>query len=169
MSGKILQVNISAGGIPKRPILRGLLGSAGFEGDFFAHPKIHGGRNQAVLLISLETIEQLQHAGYPVYPGALGENLTTIGIDCKLWRAGQQFHVGSARIELTKPRAPCRTLDRYGARAGGLPIQQFIFDSGVKRGDTSSDKWGRSGFYARVTHPGEIACEDAIILESELS
>ena len=169
MSGKIFQVNISSGGVPKRAILLGKLERAGFEGDCFLHPKIHGGPDQAVLLIAFETVQELIQQGFPVFPGALGENLTTSGLEPRLWRPGQQFHVGSARIELTKPRAPCRTLDRYGVSSTGVTIQKSIFDSKVKSGDTSADRWGKSGFYARVTQPGDVAAGDSIVLESELA
>ncbi len=169
MSGKILQVNLSNGGVPKRAVLLGNLKRQGFIGDRFAHPRFHGGADQAVLLISSELIEQLAALGYPVYPGALGENLTTIGLDHRQWRAGQQFHAGSARIELTKPRVPCRTLDLYGKGYNGIPIQSYIYEAKVKRGDASADSWGRSGFYARVIQPGAIVAGDAITLESELA
>ena len=161
--GNILQVNISGGGVPKRPILLGKLSVRGFAGDRFAHPNIHGGPNQAVLLIADETIQHLIHLGFPVYRGALGENLTTSGISPNGWRAGQTFRVGSAKIELTWPRQPCPTLDRYGS------IQKEIYDLAVKRGDHSSDKWGRSGFYARVLRPGEVVAGDPIVLESEMA
>jgi len=169
MSGKILQVNVSLGGVPKRPILSGKLSRTGFAGDTFAHPRIHGGPQQAVLLLANEVIEELAQLGYPVYPGALGENLTTSGLPSRYWRAGQQFHVGSARVELTKPRAPCLTLNVYGFGNAGLPIQKVIYDAGVKRGDPSSDCWGKSGFYARVIQEGEITANDPIVLESELA
>ncbi len=167
--GKILQVNISGGGIPKRPILLGQLGIGGFAGDRFAHPNIHGGPDQAVLLIADETIQHLTSLGFSIYPGALGENLTTSGLSPRSWRQGQTFRVGSAKIELTWPRQPCRTLDRYGASKYGVSIQKEIYDSGVKRGKHSSDKWGSSGFYAKVVQSGEVVAGDPIVLESELA
>ena len=46
-----------------------------------AHPDIHGGPRQAVLLIDADTVDELVARGYPVGYGALGENLTTSGID----------------------------------------------------------------------------------------
>ncbi len=163
-----MQVNLSRGGVPKRPISLGKLGLSGFEGDAFQHPKIHGGLDQALLLITIETIEELRSLGYPVFPGALGENLTTSGLDRRMLRAGQQFHVGSARIELTKLRIPCRTLDRYNSTAAGIPIQKYIFEAKRKSGNPSAESWGRSGFYARVTQPGDVAPGDSIVLESQL-
>ena len=164
-----MQVNLSNGGLPKFPILLGKLVVSGLEGDRFAHPAIHGGLDQAILLIASEVIGYLKGLGYPVFAGALGENLTTLGCDPKSWRAGQRFRVGSARIELTKLRVPCRSLDRFGSGNEGIAIQKCIYDSRLKRGDTSADSWGRSGFYARVIQPGDVAAGDPIILESELA
>ena len=168
MTGIVLQVNLSAGGVPKRPVPLGTLSKTGFHNDAFAHPQIHGGLYQAVLLIANETIKELVALGYPVYPGALGENLTTSGLNPKQWRIGQQFRVGSARIELTKPRAPCRTLDIYGLGRNGIPIQKMIYNSQVKHGDPSSDYWGLSGFYARILQPGEVMPGSPVALESAL-
>lgn len=168
MTGIVLQVNLSAGGLPKRPVLLATLAKTGFQNDAFAHPRIHGGPDQAVLLIANETIEELVALQYPIYPGALGENLTTSGLNPKQWRIGQQFRVGSARIELTKPRAPCRALNIYGSGRNGIPIQRMIYDLKVKRGDHTSNYWGHSGFYARVLQPGEVMPGSVITLESEL-
>lgn len=159
MQGTIIQVNVSMGGVPKRAIPSAPATPLGLAGDAHAHPHIHGGPRQALLLIAAEVIEELAREGFPVYPGALGENLTVQGIDFRQLRAGQRFRAGSALIELTKVRAPCRTLDVYGAA-----IKETIYDPCVKAGDPSSEKWGRSGFYAAVVEPGPIAAGDAIRL-----
>ena len=81
MTGTIIQINISRGGVPKRPIPEGVITPLGLEGDLCAHPEIHGGPRQAVLLIAAETVDELIARGYPLYYGALGENLTTRGLD----------------------------------------------------------------------------------------
>jgi MOSC domain-containing protein YiiM len=164
MTGQIIQINISPGGLPKRPILEGLIKHGGIEGDSWAHPRIHGGPNQAVLIIASEVIDKLKAKGYPVYPGALGENLTTEGLDPALWRAGQQYRVGEAVIELTKVRAPCNSLNVYGPS-----IKDEIYDSVVKAKDPSSLRWALSGFYAKVVRPGLIFPGNVIALLSELA
>ena len=164
MTGRIIQINISRGGIPKRPVAEGNLTAAGVEGDSWAHPNIHGGPLQAVLLIASEAIEALLAKGYLVYPGALGENLTTEGMDPAAWRAGQQYRVGEALIELTKPRAPCNTLNVYGPA-----IQEEIYDSLVKARDPSSPRWALSGFYAKVVRPGLVFPGNTISRVSELA
>jgi MOSC domain-containing protein YiiM len=151
MTGTILQINISPGGLPKRPIAEGNLAPRGFDGDSWAHPKYHGGPNQAVLLIASEVIESLRAKGFPIYPGALGENLTTAGLDHADWHAGQQYRVGEAIIELTKLREPCNTLNVYGPA--------------IKK----EMKGSIAGYYARVIRPGLIFPGNPISLISALA
>ncbi len=169
MSGRIVQVSVSQGGIPKRAVGEALCEARGLSGDIWAHPGVHGGPQQAVLLIAGEAIEQLAERGFAVYPGALGENLTTEGLDRRNWRAGQQYRVGGAIIEFTKLREPCATLNVFGRDRDGIPMQKAIYDSAVKLGDISSDLWAMSGFYARVLKHGVVRPGDGITLESDMA
>lgn len=164
MTGRILSINISPGGLPKRPVAAANLTPAGLEGDSWAHPRIHGGPEKAVLLLASETIEELARRGYPVYPGALGENLTTEGLDRRQLRIGQQLRAGGAWLEISKVRSPCANLDVYGAA-----IKQEIYDQQVKAGDPSSPRWGMSGFYARVIRPGVVHTDDIISVVATLA
>ena len=118
---------------------------------------------KALLLITSEGIDELVAQGYPLFPGALGENLTTVGLDRRQLRAGQRFLAGQVFLELTKRRAPCATLDVYGRG-----IQRAIFDPQVKAGDPSSPRWGLSGFYARVLQSGTIRQNDIIALVDQV-
>jgi len=163
VTGSIVALNISRGGVPKRPIDEGFLSPLGIEGDMHAHPQIHGGPRRAVLLICSEVIDELAAKGYPIYYGALGENLTVRGIDHRQLRSGQRFRVGQAVIELTKVRAPCSTLDVYGPA-----IKSEIYDPEVKAGNTASPKWARSGFYAAVVETGVIRRDDIIALVDQV-
>ena len=72
VTGSIVQINISPGGIPKRPIAEAEVTPEGIRGDSWAHPQIHGGPNQALLLITSEGIGQLIAQGYPLFPGRAG-------------------------------------------------------------------------------------------------
>jgi len=161
MTGTIVQINVSLGGIPKRPIASGMITARGLAGDACAHPQIHGGPAQAVLLLASETIEELIGRGYPLFYGALGENLTTRGLDRRQLRIGQQLRAGAALLELTKVRGPCGQLDIYGPA-----IQREIYDQKVRAGDPSSPRWGMSGFYARVLQPGAVRPDDIISIEA---
>ena len=156
MTGTVLQVNVSQGGIPKREIPAGALTAAGITGDAWRY-RFHGGPKQAVLLITLEGIQELVARGFPLYPGALGENLTTQGLDRRALRFGQRLRVGGATIELTKMRQPCATLDVYGPG-----IQTAMYDARVVKGDHTSPLWGLSGFYASVVEPGTVRPGDPV-------
>jgi MOSC domain-containing protein YiiM len=147
--------------MPNLPVLEGILGVEGFAGDGWNNRKLHGGPLQAVLLVAMETLDHLRAEGFPVFPGAIGENITTQGIPFAALRPGMRFQVGEAVIELTKIRTPCAKLDVFGPG-----IQQQVHDAQVKRGDTSSPCWGRSGFYAKVLHPGVVRALDPITLLS---
>jgi MOSC domain-containing protein YiiM len=164
MPASLLQINVSRGGIPKRAIAEGDVTPLGVAGDSHAHPHIHGGPLQAILLITSEGIEELTAEGFPLFYGALGENLTTRGLDRRVLRAGQSWRIGQVIVELTKPRGPCDALSVYGAG-----IQKAVYDAQVKAGDPSSPRWGLSGFNASVLQPGPIRIGDPITLLSELA
>jgi MOSC domain-containing protein YiiM len=163
-AGTILQVNTSPGGLPKRPIEEGFIGPLGIEGDVHAHPQIHGGPQQAILIIASETVDELKARGYPLFYGAMGENLTTRGLDIRDIRVGDQIRVGGALLEITKPRGPCTALDVYGDT-----LKAVVYDAKVKARDHSSPCWGLSGFYASVVEPGPVRVGDAIRVVAKLA
>jgi MOSC domain-containing protein YiiM len=163
MEGTIVQVNISPGGLPKRAIGEGWITPLGIEGDLHAHPHVHGGPRKAILLIASEVVEALTARGYPLFPGAMGENLTMRGIDIRQIRVGDEFRAGGAVLEITQPRGPCTALDVYGSS-----LRQEIYDGKVKQGDFTSAYWGMSGFYTSVVTPGPVRAGDAISLVSKL-
>jgi MOSC domain-containing protein YiiM len=158
VTGTVVQVSVSQGGVPKLAIPSGELTEIGIAGDAWRYP-FHGGRRQAILLVTIEGIDELVSRGFPVFPGALGENLTTRGLDRRQLRMGQRIRVGEAEIELTRMRAPCATLDVYGSG-----IQAAIYDARVRAGDPESQRWGLSGFYASVVQPGIVRAGDSIAL-----
>jgi MOSC domain-containing protein YiiM len=114
---------------------------------------------KAILLITIEGIDELVSQGFPIFAGALGENLTTRGLDRRALRLRQRLAVGSAVIELTTIRTPCATLDVYGTG-----IQAAMYDARVQKGDPESPLWGLSGFYASVVQTGTVRPGDAIVL-----
>ncbi len=161
MSGSIIQISISRGGLPKFAVAEGRLDFLGIEGDLHAHPQIHGGPEQAVLLITQEGLEELIGRGYPLYAGAMGENLTTRGLDRRYLRIGQQLRAGSALIEITKLRGPCSALDVYGER-----LKSEVYGKTKHEG---AAWWGLSGFYARVLEPGRVRTNDIIEIVATLA
>ncbi len=164
MSGAVLQINISPGGLPKRPVDRARVTPFGIEGDSCAHPAVHGGPRKAILLVASEMVAELIEAGYPLYYGALGENITMSGIDPKWMRAGQRYRIGQVLIELTTLRGPCDALNVFGKS-----LRFEITDAAAKAGDFHSPKWARGGFYAAVLETGEICTGDPITLIEQLA
>lgn len=158
MTGTIVQVSVSAGGVPKHAVGEATLATNGIVGDAWRYP-FHGGPKRAILLITAEGIDALAALGFPVYFGALGENLTTRGLDRLALRLGQRFRAGPAIVELTQVRLPCDTLTVYGTG-----IQAAMFDARAQAGDTASPVWGMSGFYASVIEPGVLRPGDPIAL-----
>jgi len=164
MQGTIVQINLSPGGLPKRPVRGGLITPLGLEGDAHAHPTIHGGPRKAILLIASEVVDELTARGYPLFYGALGENLTTRGLRVRDLRPGDQLRAGGALLEITQPRGPCTALQIYGES-----LKEEIYDVRVKALDAASPHWGMSGFYARVLSPGPVRIDDIISLEATLA
>lgn len=164
LQGTIVQINTSLGGLPKRAISGCLITPLGIEGDGHAHPAIHGGPSKAVLLIASEVVDDLKAKGYPVFYGALGENLTTRGIRIRDLRIGDQIRAGGALLEITQPRGPCSALHIYGES-----IKAEIYDEAVRAGDPTSPLWGMSGFYASVLSPGPVGTDDIITVVATLA
>lgn len=163
MRASVLQLNVSNGGVPKHPIAEGQITATGLIGDRQAHPQFHGGPRQALLLITNEGLEELKRDGFALYPGALGENVTTQGLDRRTVRLGQRYRLGNVIVEITKMRRPCDQLNPYGEGS----IQSAIFDKDVKAGNTESPRWGLAGFYASVIQPGTLRTGDPITLLEE--
>jgi MOSC domain-containing protein YiiM len=154
MQGLVLHVNLSPGGLPKRPVPEAFLTPLGFEGDAVAHPGLHGGPDKAVLLAAAETVDELAARGIPLFYGALGENLTTRGLDRSALRAGMRIGAGRAVVELTRPRTACSALDIYSPR-----LREAVFRKEARPGEPD---WAMAGFYASVVEPGWVRAGDII-------
>lgn len=164
MSGQIQQVSISRGGVPKLPVLEGHVEPLGIAGDVQRNRKYHGGPRQALLWVTAEGLDEIKVAGFAVYPGALGENVTTTGIDRRTVRLGQRWRMGEIEVEVTKMREPCYQLDPYGTG-----IQKHLYDAQVKAGDATSPRWGLAGFYLAVVKTGVIRSGDPVLLLTDVA
>lgn len=161
--GTVVQVSLGPGGLPNQPVAEATLTKVGLEGDQFRYTNLHGLPDQAVLILTCEALEELKREGYPLFSGALGENLTIRGIDRHRIQPGQRWRVGSEVIlEITKRRSPCATIDVYGKS-----LRKRIFDDRVKKNDTRSPRWGLSGVYARVIQGGTLRPGDPISLAEQ--
>jgi MOSC domain-containing protein YiiM len=153
-TGLVLSVNVSPGGVPKRPIAGARLHWRGLEGDAHSKPEpIHGTPAQAACLYAIEAIERVRTDGHQAFPGAYGENLTLAGLDWAGLRRGDRMRIGSAGplIELTDYATPCDTQARWfvDGRYGRISARAHPEDA----------RW-----YAAVLEEGFIAAGDEVLL-----
>lgn len=152
MVGRIASVNVSPGGVPKRPIPRAWVGRSGLDTDSHAEPEpVHGGRDQAVSLYSVESIARVEADGHRAFPGAFGENLTLAGIELGDLRAGDRLAIGADGlvIELTAHAAPCQTIAHWFVERRIARISP--------RTNPQDSRW-----YARVVAEGPVAAGDRV-------
>jgi len=147
MSGRVVQVSISAGGVPKRAVPSARVTVDGLEGDAHRDREHHGGPERAVCLYALELIEALSGEGHPVTPGALGENLTVAGLDWSALVPDACLGVGDVVLQITRYTSPCLNITTSFAGGDYSRISQ-------KR------RPGWSRVYARVLKGGEIRAGD---------
>lgn len=152
MPGRVHQINVSEGGVPKLPVEEAHFGIGGVTGDRHADTEHHGGPDQTVCVYSLEVIEALQAEGHPIYPGAAGENLTVGGIDWSAVRPGVKLRIGPALLEITYPTSPCLKNARW-----------FIDGRFDRMSDRRYPGWSR--MYARVLEEGLVRTGDPVVQE----
>ena len=152
-TGRVLQVNVSRGGVPKLPVPSALVTERGVEGDRQRETTVHGGPTRAVSLLAMETIERVQADGHPIEPGSTGENLTTWGIEIGRLAPGTRLLIGGTAdgvlLELNAPANPCKTIQAsfVDGRFGRLSAVAHPGDTRV---------------YAWVRRPGRIGVDDPI-------
>ena len=71
--GRVHSINVSDGGVPKRPRSAAWVDANGVEGDRQKDLRFHGGPTRAVALYSLDLMRQLQAEGHPIAPGTIGK------------------------------------------------------------------------------------------------
>ncbi len=158
MKATIYQLNIKPEtpgerGLPKKPVEAAYVIARGIVGDFnkYRHEEKHDNPNMALLLLPLETIQQLNTEGWPVQPGDLGENITTHGIPYNSFAPGKRYALGNAEIEIAEPCTPCRNLAVL-SYVGKERCTEFMRTLLYQNGERNN----RRGWYARVLKEGEI-------------
>jgi MOSC domain-containing protein YiiM len=114
--GRVASVNVSHGGVPKRPIPGGWVDRLGLEADAHEEPEpVHGGVDQAISIYSVESIARVVADGHRAFPGAFGENLDLEGVELDDMRAGDELHIGEGGLvlALTARAEPCQTIAHW--------------------------------------------------------
>ena len=142
-----------------------LIEGIGVEGDAHAGvtvqhlSRIRKNPDQANLrqvhLIHAELLDEMVDHGYVLAPGALGENVTTRGLDLLGLATDTRLHIGEAVIRVTGLRNPCHQIDDF---MPGL-LKHMI----EKRPDGTLIR--KCGVMAVVERGGDVAVGDAIAVE----
>ncbi|MCI4318972.1 MAG: MOSC domain-containing protein [Thermoplasmata archaeon] len=139
-------------GLPKPSVAYATVRAPGLDGDYnhYRQQELHGDLDSAVLLLTAETLEELNRDGWPVKPGDLGENLTVRGLPVDSLGPGARLAAGEVEIEIRRSCDPCRNLF-------GLPYV------GSERGPAFlRATLGRRGWYGRVLREGSVRVGDRI-------
>jgi MOSC domain-containing protein YiiM len=109
-----------------------------------------------VHLMHEELFEELRAGGFIVQPGAIGENVTTRGVDLLALPTGAQLRLGAeAVIEVTGLRNPCRQIE--------------AFQPGLLKALLGRDAEGafirKAGVMAIVIKGGDVTAGDIIAVE----
>jgi MOSC domain-containing protein YiiM len=143
-----------------------LLAGLGVEGDVHAGVTVkHRSRVakdptkpnlRQVHFIHEELFAEVGAEGFAVTPGALGENITTAGIDLLGLPAGTLLRIGAdAVVEVTGLRNPCRQIDAF---------QQGLLKQVLTR-DASGAVVRKAGIMGVVREGGVVRPEDPIVAE----
>ncbi len=129
----------------------------GLEGDEQADLSVHGGPDKAIHHYPFDHYARWS-ASAPAQdalngPGAFGENISTFGLLEDEVCIGDQFQLGSARIEISQGRQPCW---KQAARLEWTTLPAMMV------------RERRSGWYYRVIEEGEAEAGDILTLMDRL-
>jgi MOSC domain-containing protein YiiM len=109
-----------------------------------------------VHLMREELFDELRAGGFNIGPGAIGENVTTRGIDLLALPKGARLRLGpEAVIEITGLRNPCRQIDAF----------QRGLTAAVLGRDSEGRLVRKAGVMAIVITGGDVKAGDVISVE----
>jgi MOSC domain-containing protein YiiM len=126
---------------------------AGLAGDAVADTRAHGGLDKAVLAYSADHYPEWRRewAKEEIPYGGFGENLTIRGLDETCVCIGDVWRIGDVLLEVSQPRQPCWKLGRRWERP---ELAKRVIAT------------GRTGWYLRIRHEGEIEAGMPVLLEN---
>ena len=153
--GRIFQVSVSNGGVPKHAVDHATVNQRGITTDRQADLRAHGSLDQALCLYSIELLEKLRREGHRVFAGCTGENITTEGIDWALMTPGPRVLLGADLVaEVTDYASPCTKNARWFMNGDFGRISAELHPG-----------WAR--VYAKVIASGDIRPGDAVAIQPE--
>jgi MOSC domain-containing protein YiiM len=156
VKGRIVQISVSRGGVPKTAVAEVRVTALGLEGDAHRDMEHHGGPERAVCLYAMEAIDRLRAEGHPIVPGAIGENVTVEGVDWSAVGPGCHLLLGeTVLLQVTRYTSPCLSITR-------------AFKDGDFARVSHKRHPGWSRVYARVLATGSIRQGDAVRVLDEV-
>ncbi len=150
VEGRVVQISVSDGGVPKHAVASARITDDGVEGDRQRNLEHHGGPDRAVCLFSMERIRDLQAEGHAIAPGIVGENITIEGVDWDAVLPQSRILLGDeVALEVTRYTAPCTNIGP-------------VFADGKFSRISQKRHAGWSRVYARVLVPGTVTTGDAV-------
>ena len=143
-----------------------LLAGLGVEGDAHAGATVkhlsrifkfgNAPNLRQVHLMHSELFDELSEAGFKVWAGLMGENITTRGLDLLSLPTGARLHLGNdAVVEVTGLRNPCRQLNK---------LQSGLMAATLAR-DIAGNLIRKAGVMGIVLAGGEVSEGDPIAIE----
>ena len=150
-NGRVVQLSVSGGGLPKRPVVSVEVDWSGLDGDR-QKTRVHHGRPwQALCLWSAEVIAAFQHAGHPIQRGFAGENITVEGLEWSDVRPGVRLQIGDVLCEISAYALPC------------FQNKPFFLDGNFEV--MHHERGPVSRVYATVLATGRMRADDPVVLE----
>jgi MOSC domain-containing protein YiiM len=145
--GKSDRTAIDKRGVVGRVAVRWL----GLAGDEQADTEHHGGVEKAVYAYATEDLAAWEAIlERTLQPGQFGENLSTRGVDVTGALIGETWRIGTALLQISRPRIPCAVFQNWVAEPQW--VKQFV-------------AVGKPGAYLRVLEEGELGVDDEIVIE----
>jgi MOSC domain-containing protein YiiM len=127
------------------------LGMLGFEGDGVGDTKHHGGPDKAVCVYSIDHYPFWQRViGCSLPRAPFGENLSVSNLHEDDVCVGDIFEAGTALLQVSQPRQPCKTLLARCARDDMIKLMV---------------ETGYTGFYFRVLEEGIVQKGNTLVRE----
>jgi MOSC domain-containing protein YiiM len=154
-SARIVQLNISPGRVPERPVPSVRVTILGLQDDAQRDQEHHVGPDRALCLCSQERIRALRAEGHPITPGSIGKNLTIEGADWRAVTPGRYLLLGAEVIaQVTSDTAPRRNITASFRNHDHSHVSQ-------KRHP------GSSRVSARGLREGPLTCRDRVLFLSD--
>ena len=150
----VYQINVSDGGVPKRPVLEAVIATTGVEGTGNGISTCTAGWIGLSACISQDLIERLQDEGHSIEAGSSGENLTLAGLEWEKLKPGDRLQVGpDVQLEIMSYTTPC---DQNA---------QWFRERDFKRiSQKKNPGWSR--LYAKVLREGVVRPGDEVTIEA---